>query len=62
MTQETSSPQDRPDQQDTPQTGDVTGDGAVRGPAPAGGDPATPTVTPDQDDPDREGEDRFDAG
>lgn len=57
MTQDDSAPQDRPTRADGPVTGDITG---------APGEPretrtAEPTVTPDQDDPDREGEDRFDA-
>lgn len=63
MTQDDSAPQDRPTREDIPATGDVTGD--VTGGSPDGfraTDPAGPTVTPDKDDPDREGEDRFDAG
>ena len=67
MTQADTAPQDRPDRDDAPVTGDVTGrspdpasppDPAV----PARTDTAEPTVTPEQDDPDRDGEDRFDAG
>ncbi len=63
MTQDDSAPQDRPTREDAPVTGDVTGDatgGATDGSR--GTDPAEPTVTPEKDDPDREGEDRFDAG
>jgi hypothetical protein len=60
MTQDDSAPQDRPARADAPVTGDITGGGSPG--APEATDPAGPTVTPDQDDPDREGEDRFDAG
>lgn len=53
MTEQTQVPPDEdPRGQDTPVTGDVTRDGG----------PDQPTVTPQSDDPDREGEDRFDAG
>ncbi len=59
MTQDDTAPQDRPERGDAPVTGDVTG----RSPGPATPpEDAGPTVTPEQDDPDREGEDRFDAG
>lgn len=58
MTQDDGAPQDRPERE-APVTGDVAG----RSPEPATGpDSDGPTVTPEQDDPDREGEDRFDAG
>lgn len=52
MTEQTQSPQDDdPERETAPVTGDVTDGG-----------PDAPTVMPEQDDPDREGEDRFDAG
>ena len=60
MTQDSSAPQDRPEREDAPVTGDVT-QGST-GSADADPETALPTVTPEQDDPDREGEDRFDAG
>ena len=58
MTQDDSAPQDGPTPAVAPVTGDITGSPGEHG----GTDAAGPTVTPDQDDPDREGEDRFDAG
>jgi len=59
MTQDSTAPQDLPEREDAPETGDVTGGQADQ---PGSTDPTEPTVTPEQDDPDREGEDRFDAG
>ncbi len=51
MTEQTQSPQDQdPARQIEPRTGDVTEQGQG------------PTVDPADDDPDREGEERFDAG
>lgn len=64
MTQDDSAPQDRPTRADGPVTGDITGSPGEPGETGETGETgaAEPTVTPDQDDPDREGEDRFDAG
>lgn len=55
MTQDDTAPQDRPERDDRPVTGDVTDRTAQPR-------ESEPTVTPEQDDPDREGADRFDAG
>jgi hypothetical protein len=59
MTQDDTAPQDRPERDGAPRTGDITGSSPDEAARP---DAAEPTVTPEQDDPDREGADRFDAG